>query len=209
MAADPQRAGTAEITETRLFIDGRFTAAASGKTFPTINPATEEVLAEVSEAGAEQGPQVDRAQFDKVLHYIQLGKQEGAECVTGGNRHGDRGYFVQPTLFANVKDHMTIAREEIFGPVLCALRFSDVEEVIARANDTTFGLAAAVWTRDMKKAHLVANRIKAGSIWVNCYYGLDLAAPFGGYKMSGVGRELGEEGILACTELKTVAVNLA
>lgn len=157
----------------------------------------------------EQGPQVDRAQFDKVLHYIELGKQQGAECVTGGSRHGDRGYFIQPTLFANVNDDMTVAREEIFGPVLCALRFSDVEEVIARANDTTFGLAAAVWTRDIKKAHLVANRIKAGSIWVNCYYGLDLAAPFGGYKMSGVGRELGEEGILAYTELKTVAVNLA
>ena len=157
----------------------------------------------------EQGPQVDRVQFDKVMRYIELGKQQGAECVTGGRRWGDRGYFIEPTLFANVRDDMAIAREEIFGPVLCALRFSDAEEVIERANNTTFGLAAAVWTRDIKKAHYLAGRIKAGTIWVNCYYGLDLAAPFGGYKMSGIGRELGEEGILAYTELKTVAVNLA
>lgn len=157
----------------------------------------------------EQGPQVDRVQFDRVLRYIDLGKQQGAECVTGGNRVGDRGYFIEPTLFADVQDDMTIAREEIFGPVLCAMRFSDVDEVIHRANDTTFGLAAAVWTRDIKKAHRLANQIKAGSIWVNCYFGMDLAAPFGGYKMSGFGRELGEEGILAYTELKTVAVSLA
>jgi len=157
----------------------------------------------------EQGPQVDRTQFDKVLHYIQLGREQGAQCVTGGKRWGERGYYIEPTLFANVKDEMTIAREEIFGPVLCALRFSDVDEVIHRANNTTFGLAAAVWTRDIKKAHYLASKIKAGTVWVNCYYGLDVAAPFGGYKMSGVGRELGEEGILAYTELKTVAVNLA
>ncbi|NUQ60938.1 MAG: aldehyde dehydrogenase family protein [Pirellulales bacterium] len=157
----------------------------------------------------EQGPQVDRAQFEKVLDYIGLGKHEGAECLTGGGRFGNRGYYVEPTLFANVKDEMVIAREEIFGPVLCALRFSDVEEVIERANNTTFGLAAAVWTRDITKAHRLANRIKAGTVWINCYYGVDLAAPFGGYRMSGLGRELGEEGILGYTELKTVAVKLA
>ena len=152
---------------------------------------------------------MDRTQFEKVLRYIQLGREQGAECVTGGKRWGERGYYIEPTLFAKVKDEMTIAREEIFGPVLCALRFSEVEEVVQRANNTTFGLAAAVWTRDLKKAHYLANKIKAGTVWINCYYGLDMAAPFGGYKMSGVGRELGEEGILAYTELKTVAVNLA
>lgn len=157
----------------------------------------------------EQGPQVDRTQFDKVMRYIQLGREQGAECVTGGNRWGERGYFIEPTLFANVKDEMTIAKEEIFGPVLCALRFSDIDEVIHRANSTTFGLSSAVWTRDIKKAHYLANKIKAGTVWINCYYGLDMGAPFGGYKMSGIGRELGEEGILAYTELKTVAVSLA
>ncbi len=157
----------------------------------------------------EQGPQVDLAQFEKILHYIELGKREGAECITGGKRWGDRGYYIEPTLFANVKDEMTMAREEIFGPVLCVMRFSDVEEVIDRANNTTFGLAAGVWTQDIKKAHYVANHIKAGMVWINCYYAFDIAAPFGGYKMSGSGRERGEEGILAYTELKTIAVKIA
>jgi len=156
----------------------------------------------------QQGPQIDRAQFDKVLRYIESGKQEGAECVTGGKRFGDRGYFIEPTLFANVTDKMTIAREEIFGPVLSVLKFSEVEEVIARANSTTYGLVSAVWTRDIKKAHHLAARLKSGTVWVNCYYGVDLAAPFGGFKMSGIGRELGEEGLLAYTELKTVAIRL-
>lgn len=156
----------------------------------------------------QQGPQIDRGQFEKVLRYIESGKQEGAECVTGGKRFGDRGYFIEPTLFANVTDKMAIAREEIFGPVLSVLKFSAVEEVIARANNTTFGLTSAVWTRDIKKAHYLAAKLKAGTVWVNCYYGVDLAAPFGGFKMSGIGRELGEEGILAYTELKTVGIRL-
>lgn len=156
----------------------------------------------------QQGPQIDRAQFDKVLGYLEVGKREGAECVTGGKRFGSRGYFIEPTLFANVTDQMTIAREEIFGPVLSVLRFSDVDEVLARANRTMFGLASAVWTRDIKKAHYVAGRLKAGTVWVNCYYGVDVAAPFGGFKRSGIGRELGEEGILAYTELKTVSIRL-
>jgi aldehyde dehydrogenase (NAD+) len=156
----------------------------------------------------EQGPQVDRTQFDRVMGYIRSGKEQGAECVTGGRRWGERGYFIEPTLFANVRDEMTIAKEEIFGPVLSVFRFSDVDEVIDRANSTQFGLTSAVWTRDVKKAHRMAARLKAGTVWINCFYALDLAAPCGGYKMSGMGRELGEEGILAYTELKTVAVNL-
>lgn len=161
------------------------------------------------EPDTDQGPQIDRAQFDKIMHYIDLGKQQGAQCVTGGARHGDRGYFVQPTLFADVQDDMAIAQDEIFGPVLSVLRFSDVDEVIRRANNTAYGLSAAVWTRDIKRAHYMANKIKSGTVWINCYYGLDMAAPVGGFKMSGIGRELGEEGILAYTEIKTVAVNLA
>jgi aldehyde dehydrogenase (NAD+) len=156
----------------------------------------------------EQGPQVDQAQFDKIMHYIDLGKREGAECVTGGKRFGNKGYFVEPTMFTGVSDDMTIAKEEIFGPVLSVLRFKDLDEIADRANRTTYGLAAAVWTRDISKAHALAAKIKAGTVWVNCYDAFDVAAPFGGFKMSGMGRELGERGLDAYTEHKTVTVAL-
>jgi aldehyde dehydrogenase (NAD+) len=157
----------------------------------------------------EQGPQVDQAQFDKIMSYIEKGRQEGARCVTGGARVGDRGYFVQPTIFDAVTDEMAIARDEIFGPVLSVLKFDDPEEMIRRANDTCYGLAAAVWTRDISKAHHFAAQVRAGTIWVNCYDAFDAAAPFGGFKMSGYGRELGEEGLKAYTESKTVTVALS
>ena len=156
----------------------------------------------------EQGPQVDQAQFDKIMSYIDLGKKEGAACLTGGERHGTRGYFVKPTLFANVNDEMKIAQDEIFGPVLSVLKFKNVDEIIERANNTFYGLAAAVWTRDIAKAHRLAAKIKAGTVWVNCYDVFDAAAPFGGFKMSGLGRELGERGLDAYTETKTVTVSL-
>ncbi|MBX7166951.1 MAG: aldehyde dehydrogenase family protein [Pirellulales bacterium] len=156
----------------------------------------------------EQGPQVDQAQFDKIMHYIDLGKQEGAECLTGGVRHGNRGYYIEPTLFAGVKDDMAIAREEIFGPVLSVLRFKDIDDVVRRGNNTIFGLAAAVWTRDVGKAHRLAKELKAGTVWINCYDVFDAAAPFGGFKMSGQGRELGERGLDAYTEWKTVTIRL-
>jgi aldehyde dehydrogenase (NAD+) len=156
----------------------------------------------------DQGPQVDRAQFDKVLRYIDQGKNEGAHCVSGGERVGQRGYFIQPTLFAEVTDDMKIAQDEIFGPVLSALRFSDIEEVAHRANKTFYGLAAGIWTRDVKKAHYLAAKIRAGTVWINCYDILDPAAPFGGFKMSGIGRELGQPGLEAYTELKTVTMGL-
>ena len=156
----------------------------------------------------EQGPQVDQAQFDKVLRYVALGKAEGAECVTGGQRHGDRGFFIEPTLFTGVQDNMKIAQEEIFGPVLSVLKFDDVDEIAERANRTPFGLAAAVWTRDIAKAHRLAAKVKAGTVWINCYDVFDAAAPFGGFKQSGLGRELGEAGLQAYTETKTVTVAL-
>ncbi len=156
----------------------------------------------------EQGPQVDQAQFDKILQYVDYGKEDGATCVTGGKRHGDQGYYVEPTLFTNVTDEMRIAREEIFGPFLSVLKFSDVEEVAARANNSNFGLAAAVWTRDIGKAHRFAEKVRAGTVWVNCYDVFDAAAPFGGFKESGLGRELGEAGLEAYTENKTVTVSL-
>jgi aldehyde dehydrogenase (NAD+) len=121
----------------------------------------------------DQGPQVDATQFDRVMGYIESGLSEGATLACGGERVGDRGYFIQPTVFADVQDGMEIAREEIFGPVMSLIPFKGVDEVIARANRTSYGLAAGVWTRDIKKAHAVANGVRAGTIWVNCYHVLD------------------------------------
>ena len=155
-----------------------------------------------------QGPQVDRDQFNKILSYIDKGQEAGAKVVAGGQRHGKTGFFVQPTIFDHVTDDMPIATDEIFGPVLSVLPFKKTEEVIERANRTFYGLAAAVWTRDVKKAHLYAKNVRAGTIWVNCYDVFDAAAPFGGFKMSGIGRELGAAALNNYTELKTVTMAL-
>ncbi|HWE40576.1 MAG TPA: aldehyde dehydrogenase family protein [Isosphaeraceae bacterium] len=156
----------------------------------------------------EQGPQVDKAQFDKIMSYIDKGKKQGAACVTGGKRHGAKGFFIEPTIFDGVKDDMDIARDEIFGPVLSVIKFKNIDEVIERANATNYGLAAAVWTRDIGKAHAIADRVRAGTVWVNCYDVFDAAAPFGGFKQSGIGRELGERALDNYTEHKTVTVAL-
>ncbi len=165
-------------------------------------------LGDPLDPATEQGPQVDQAQFDKIMGYIERGTKEGAKCLSGGKRHGNRGYFIEPTLFGEVRDDMAIAKDEIFGPVLSVLRFKDIDEIVRRANNTTYGLAAAVWTRDIAKAHRLAAAIKAGTVWINCYDVFDAAAPFGGFKMSGMGRELGEKGLDAYTETKTVTVSL-
>jgi aldehyde dehydrogenase (NAD+) len=151
---------------------------------------------------------VDQAQFDKVMGYIESGRSEGAKVVCGGDRVGDRGYFIQPTVFSDVRDEMKIAREEIFGPVMSIIPFKSADEVVVRANRTEYGLAAAVWTRDIQKAHAIANNVRAGTVWVNCYNVLDSRAPFGGFKQSGIGRELGEYGLQQYTEVKTVIVKL-
>jgi len=156
----------------------------------------------------EQGPQVDQDQFNKVMGYIETGKKENAKLLAGGNRVGDKGYFIEPTVFADVQDNMTIAREEIFGPVMSILKFKDVSEVVERANKSVYGLAAAVWTQDITKAHAIADGVRAGTVWVNCYDVFDAAAPFGGFKQSGLGRELGEYGLANYTEVKTVTVKL-
>ncbi len=155
-----------------------------------------------------QGPQVDADQFHKILSYIDKGKSEGAQCLTGGSRFGNKGFFIEPTVFANVTDNMAIARDEIFGPVMSILPFKNADEIIERANSTYYGLAAAVWTRDVQKAHKFAASVRAGTVWVNCYDVFDAAAPFGGFKMSGMGRELGEAGLANYTELKTVTMSL-
>ncbi len=156
----------------------------------------------------EQGPQVDNDQFNKVMGYIDSGRREGAKLMCGGERVGDRGYFVAPTVFADVQDNMKIANEEIFGPVMSIIKFKDMDEVVRRANNTVYGLAAAVWTRDIGKAHAIANNVRAGTVWVNCYDVFDAGAPFGGFKQSGMGRELGEYGLQNYTEVKTVTVKL-
>ena len=160
------------------------------------------------EAGTEQGPQVDQTQLEKVLGYIEAGQSEGAKLNCGGARVGNRGYFVEPTIFSDVQDNMKIAKEEIFGPVMSIIRFKNLDEVIDRANKTTYGLAAGVWTKDIGKALAIANNVKAGTVWVNCYNVVDSAAPFGGFKQSGIGRELGEYGLQQYTEVKNVVVKL-
>jgi aldehyde dehydrogenase (NAD+) len=156
----------------------------------------------------EQGPQVNDEQFQKVMGYIDAGQREGARMLCGGTRVGERGYFIAPTVFDNVRDDMQVAREEIFGPVMSIIPFQDMDEVIKRANSTTYGLAAAVWTRDISKAHAIANAVRAGTVWVNCYDVFDAAAPFGGFKQSGIGRELGEYGLTNYTEVKTVTIRI-
>jgi len=190
----------------RLFVEDKVYDATIEK---LVKKASSRKLGDPFDTATEQGPQVDKTQFDKILGYIASGKEQGAKCVTGGERHGETGYFIKPTIFAEVKDEMTIAREEIFGPVLQVLRFKEVEEVVRRANTTDYGLAAAVWTRDIAKAHNIAARVRAGTVWVNCYDVFDAAAPFGGYKSSGMGRELGEKALDNYLELKTVTVSMA
>ena len=151
---------------------------------------------------------MDQAQFDKIMGYIDSGRSQGAKLVCGGDRVGDRGYFIQPTVFADVQDNMKMAEEEIFGPVMSIIPFKSVDEVVSRAIRTNYGLAAAVWTKDIKKAHAIADSVRAGTVWVNCYNVLDTRAPFGGFKQPGIGRELGEYGLQQYTEVKTVTVKL-
>jgi aldehyde dehydrogenase (NAD+) len=159
------------------------------------------------------GPLVSEQQLERVTGYLSIGKQEGARAVSGGDRlTGDAyasGYFVAPTVFADVRDDMRIAQDEIFGPVLSAIAFDDINEVIARANATSFGLGSGVWTRDVSKAHRLAKAIRAGSVWVNCYQAMDPAVPFGGYKMSGYGRESGLQHLEEYLNVKAVWIKTA
>jgi aldehyde dehydrogenase (NAD+) len=159
-------------------------------------------------AGTEQGPQIDGTQFERVMSYIDSGRREGAELLTGGKRACEAGNFIEPTVFANVRDEMKIAREEIFGPVMSIMKFREIDEVVHRANNTRYGLAAAVWTRSIDKAHAIANHVRAGTVWVNCFDVFDAAAPFGGFKQSGIGREMGEYALQQYTEVKTVTIRL-
>lgn len=172
------------------------------------NRARKCVIGDPLDPATEQGPQVDREQFDKVMGYVESGQSEGATLACGGRQVGTRGYFIEPAVFAGVHDDMKIAREEIFGPVMSVIPFRDLDDVVARANHSIYGLAAGVWTRDIRKAHAVANSVRAGTVWINCYNVVDIRAPFGGFKQSGIGRELGEYGLQQYTEVKTVTLKL-
>lgn len=157
------------------------------------------------EVATEQGPQVDKEQYDRILGMIETGRKQGAKLVAGGGSYQDRaGYFIQPTVFADVTDDMAICREEIFGPVQQLIRFKKLDEVIARANDTEYGLAAAIFSKDLDKVNYLIQGIRAGTVWVNTYNALSSQTPFGGYKMSGFGRENGEYGLHNYTEVKSV-----
>jgi phenylacetaldehyde dehydrogenase len=158
--------------------------------------------------GAHMGPLVSRDQFDRVMGYIEAGKRDGATVAVGGDSPSSNGYYVNPTILVDVKPTMSVVSEEIFGPVVVAQRFDDIDEVAKMANDTCYGLGAGVWTRDVSAMHRLASKIKAGTVWGNCHAVIDPALPFGGFKQSGFGREQARQGIEAYTELKTVIIKL-
>jgi phenylacetaldehyde dehydrogenase len=157
---------------------------------------------------SDMGPLVSKEQLDRVCGYLESGFSEGAKAVTGGSKAGDKGYFVKPTVLVNTNEKMKVVREEIFGPVVTAIPFDDTSEVVTKANNTEYGLAAGVWTRDIQKANRIAAQLRAGTVWINCYNVFDAALPFGGYKQSGWGREMGHEVLEAYTEVKSVCSSM-
>ncbi|XP_037093878.1 aldehyde dehydrogenase, mitochondrial-like [Pollicipes pollicipes] len=170
----------------------------------SIEKARQRTVGDPFDLNTLQGPQISEAQMNKIMGLVETGKKEGAHLAHGGGRHGDKGYFVQPTVFTDVKDDMTIAKEEIFGPVQQIMKFSTVEEVIERANNSIYGLAAGVFTRDLNLANRTAQGLRSGTVWINMYNDFPSQAPFGGYKMSGHGREKGSYGLQNYTEVKVV-----
>ena len=161
------------------------------------------------ESESQLGPLISQEQLDRVSRYVAIGKKEGAVLALGGSRYGERGFFHQPTIFTGVTNDMTIAREEIFGPVMSVIAFHDEEEAYAIANDTEFGLSAGVWTRDLARAHRASQRLRAGTVWVNCYQLIDPRVPYGGVKQSGYGRMLGAASLEDYTQIKSVWLNIA
>src|ERR1700730_13900852 len=193
------------VAGSRLFVQrGRFDEVVDG----VAEIAKGIKLGSGMEAGTQMGPLVSDEQFRRVTGFLESGKADGATALTGGGRFGDRGYFVEPTVLTNTRPEMKVVREEIFGPVLVAAPFSDLDEIAAVANDSEYGLGAGIWTKDISKAHALAKKIRAGTIWINCYNVFDAALPFGGYKQSGWGREMGGEVLNNYTEVKAVTAQL-
>ncbi|WP_061290467.1 aldehyde dehydrogenase family protein [Herbidospora cretacea] len=193
------------VAGSRLFVhESRFDEVVSG----VADIARGIKLGSGLDPDTQMGPLVSDEQFRRVTGYLESGRAEGARTVAGGQRHGDKGYFVQPTVITDTTSDMAIVREEIFGPVVVASPFSSLDEIAAQANDTAYGLGAGIWTRDVNKAHALAKRLRAGTVWINCYNVFDAALPFGGYKQSGWGREMGHEVLEAYTEVKAVCTQL-
>jgi len=192
-------AGSRLYVEEKVFdqvVDGIVRQAESIRVKPGFDPES------------EMGPLVSEEQLNRVCGYLESGIREGAKPLVGGSRLGEKGYFVKPTVLVNTNSKMKVEREEIFGPVVAAIPFTDPGEIVPRANDSVYGLAAGVWTRDIKKAHLLASKLRAGTVWINCYNVFDAALPFGGYKQSGWGREMGHEVLEQYTEVKSVCAAL-
>jgi phenylacetaldehyde dehydrogenase len=160
------------------------------------------------EPDTSMGPLVSEEQLQRVCSYLEIGLSEGATALAGGKKLGDKGYFVEPTVLVNTKDNMRVVQEEIFGPVVVATPFDDSEELMPRANGTVYGLAAGIWTKDISKAHRLAAALRAGTVWINCYNIFDAALPFGGYKQSGWGREMGKDALELYTQTKAVCARL-
>lgn len=175
----------------------------------SVERAKKRVLGDPLTPGIHQGPQIDKEQYDRIIDLIESGKKEGAKLECGGGTWGDKGFFIQPTVFSDVKDDMRIAKEEIFGPVQQIMKFKTTEDVIKRANNTTYGLAAGIFTKDLDKAITVSSALEAGTVWINCYGALSPQCPFGGFKMSGNGREMGEYGLQEYTEVKSVTMKIS
>jgi phenylacetaldehyde dehydrogenase len=192
-------AGSRLYVQDKIFdqvVEGVSESAKKIRVGPGMNPDT------------TMGPLVSEEQFRRVCGYMEAGLNEGAKAVVGGKKIGNRGYFVEPTVLVNTKPNMKVVREEIFGPVVTAMPFKSVDEIAAEANNTRYGLAAGIWTKDIAKAHSLANKLRAGTVWINCYNVFDAAMPFGGYKESGWGREMGKESLELYTEVKSVCVRI-
>jgi phenylacetaldehyde dehydrogenase len=193
------------VAGSRLFVqEGRFEEVVDG-----VSEIAKSIkLGPGMDESTQMGPLVSAEQLQRVTGYLDAGRSDGATAVTGGGRHGEAGYFVEPTVITNARPEMSIVQEEIFGPVVVAAPFQSLDEIAAVANDTTYGLGAGIWTKDISKAHALAKKIRAGTIWINCYNVFDASLPFGGYKQSGWGREMGHEVLEAYTEVKAVTTLL-